>query len=487
MTRDAPGGGLPRIGAAVLAVVLLFIAVTLLRPPPTSGPFARDFEAYYAAGATWDAGGDPWSRAIWTVERTIPGVNARHDELLPFVGPAAALPLFGALARLGHTNAVRVWTALLGCALAAVVIASLALAGSLRPRIVVGGLVLAIAAAPATSDIELGQAALLAVAGVACALAAYERRWVVAGAAATLLASIQPNVALVLLARLRDRTSLLAVTCALAIFGAVSLWAGGGVAGIAAYARLLGEQGRAERFDAIQFTPTAIAWALGAGHDTAIAAGLIVALVAIATVIIAIVQLRLSPRDATLIAIAALPLAVPFFHEHDFVIELIPLVILAAVTHGRVRAWSGAAAGFILVDWLALAQRVPAEPAIVLQGIAVGCAFAALGPSARLRRADLAAPIAVCIAALVALPLARSFPIPDWPDALPATFAVSASMSASDVWAAEQRAVGLVAAKPAWGALRTLPLAGCVILGVAIAANRRPAARRAASSRYRRS
>jgi hypothetical protein len=95
-----------------------------------------------------------------------------------------------------------------------------------------------------------------------------------------------------------------------------------------------------------------------------------------------------------------------------------------------------------------------------------------------LRRADLAAPVAVCIAAFIAVPLARAFPIPDWPDALAAAFTAPASMSASDVWAAEQRAVGLVAAVPAWGALRALPLAGCVILGVAVAANRRRAMRR---------
>jgi hypothetical protein len=487
VTRDAPGGGLPRIGAAVLALVLLFVAATLLRPPPTSGPFARDFEAYYAAGATWNAGGNPWSRAIWAVERTIPGVDARRDELLPYVGPATALPLFGALARLPQPLAVRVWTVLLGCALAAVVLASLALAQARGLFPIVGGLVLALAAAPATSDLELGQAALLAVAGVACALVAYERRGIVAGTIATLLASIQPNVALVLLARLRDRTSLVAAACALTIFGGVTLAAGGGVAGVCAYARLLGTQGRAERFDAIQYTPAAIAWALGAPRDAAITAGLVVALVAVAAVIVAIVRLRLSPRDATLLAIAALPLAVPFFHEHDFVIELIPLIILAAVTRGRLRAWSGVAAALILVDWLALAQRVPAQPAIVLQGIAAACAFAALGPTQRLRRADLAAPIAVCIAALVAVPLARAFPIPDWPDALPARFAVPASMAASDVWAAEQHATGLFAPIPAWGALRTLPLGGCVILGIAIAANRRRGARRAISPRYRRS
>jgi hypothetical protein len=46
-------------------------------------------------------------------------------------------------------------------------------------------------------------------------------------------------------------------------------------------------------------------------------------------------------------------------------------------------------------------------------------------------------------------------------------------MTAGAVWADEQHATGLLAQIPAWGALRALPLTGCVILAIAIVRGRR--------------
>lgn len=60
----------------------------------------RDFEAFYAAGVAANHGADPYGRAIWDAEKTIPGVDLSHNETLPFVGPPAGLPLWRALARL---------------------------------------------------------------------------------------------------------------------------------------------------------------------------------------------------------------------------------------------------------------------------------------------------------------------------------------------------------------------------------------------------
>ena len=186
----------------------LGLAFTLFRPPATQGPFGRDFEAYYAAGATWNAGGDAWSRAVWSTERAIAGVDAERDELLPYVGPAAALPLFGALARLPYAVAVRAWTVFLVAALVALALAALALVRERGATAFTAAALLAIASGPGISDIALGQAALLSAAGIACALAAYERRAIGAGAVATLLAGVQPNLAFTLVARMRDRVAL---------------------------------------------------------------------------------------------------------------------------------------------------------------------------------------------------------------------------------------------------------------------------------------
>ena len=449
------------IAAGLLAFVL---GVTLLRPPPTQGPFARDFEAYYAAGAVWNAGGDPWSRDVWRVERTISGVDASRDELLPFVGPAAALPLFGALARLPHPYAVRIWTAALFCAWGALVYFVLLIAGAVRARTAAAAALFSIAAGPLTSALALGQTALLSAAALAGVLAALERRNLGAAIAATFAAALQPNLALVLAARARTRTALAAFAIAAAAFAAVTLAAGRGATGFAAYLHRLGEHGRAEAWVAIQHTPAAIAWSLGADASAASGAGTVIALAALVAVAVATVRARLTPLEGTLLAIAALPLAVPFFHEHDFAIELIPLIVLAVRANGTARALGGIAAVLVLVDWLGLAQRPPADPQIVVLGLAVACAYAALRRTPP-GRADLAAFIALGAACVVAVPLAHAFPAPTWPDALPAAYRAPASANASGVWGDEGRAAGLERRQPAWGALRALPLAGCVVLG----------------------
>jgi hypothetical protein len=444
-----------------------------VRPPQTQGPFARDFEAYYAAGATWNAGGDPWSRAVWTTERTIAGVDASRDELLPYVGPAAMLPLLGAFARLPYLLAVIVWTALLVAALAALVLASLALAGARGATTMAGVVLLAIASGPVTSAIALGQVALLAAAGIACALVAFERRAFAAGAVATLVAGLQPNLALALIARMRDRAAALSAAAAALAFGALTLAAGGGAHGVFDYLQRLREHADAERFVAIQHTPGAIAWAFGASPQLAIAVATACGLIAVAAVVVATLRARLGATDGALLALAASPLAVPFFHEHDFVVELIPLIVLAIRARGVARSWAGIAAALVCVDWFGVAQRPAAAAQIVALGIALACAFAVLGKGARATRADLAPFVAVIALACAAIPLGRAFAAPIWPDALPPGYRAPATADASEVWAGEHRAAGLAVRQPAWGALRALPLAGCIVLGIAIVRSRR--------------
>jgi Glycosyltransferase family 87 len=364
---------------------------------------------------------------------------------------------------------VRWWTALTILALAALVAASLALAGVRRGWPLLSGVLFAISAGPMTSAIGLGQVALIAAAGIACALVAYERGAIAAGAFGTLLAGLQPNLAPTLVARMRDRVAWISAIAGAAAFALLTLGAGGGVAGLAAYVHRLGEHGRAEAFDAIQHTPAAILWSLGVAPQSASALGIAIALATVAAVAAVTVRLRLNPRNGTLLAMAALPFAVPFFHEHDFLIEVIPLLVLGARTGGAVRACAGIAAALVLVDWFGVAQRGPGQAQILTLGFAVACAFAAVGPGARMRRSDFAAFATLALAACVALPLAHAAPAPTWPDGLPAGYHAPAAADASAVWADEQRAAGLDARVPAWGALRALPLAGCIVLGVAIA------------------
>ena len=402
---------------------------------------------------------------------------------MPYVGPAAALPVYGALARLPQPVAVRVWTALLVLSAAAFALAACGLARTRRWTAFGGAALLAIASGPETSAIALGQVALVSAAAIACALFAFERRAFAGGALATLAAALQPNLAIVLIARMRDRTALAAAVLALAAFAALTLGAGHGLAGIRDYAHRLAEHGAAERFVAIQHTPAAIAWAFGAPAGFAQGFGTLVALAGVALALATIVLRKLDPLDGTLLATAALPFAVPFFHEHDFVIELLPLSVLAM--RGRAPLLTAFATALICVNWLNFAQRPEAAAQTLLLGLAAACGYALLPrplrdngraeADTRLTRTDLLPFAAIVALACIALPLGRAFPAPVWPDRLPPGYRAPANADASAVWADEQRVAGLETPQPAWGALRALPLAGCIVLGFAVV---RPGRRR---------
>jgi hypothetical protein len=364
--------------------------------------------------------------------------------------------------------AVRVWTGLLLASACALAVAALALARARRTAALLGALLLGIASGPETSAIALGQVALIAAAAIACALLAFERRALAAGTVATLVAALQPNLAIAMVARMRDRTVLAAASLAALAFAALTLIAGGGLPGIRAYLHRLAEHGTAERFVAIQHTPAAIAWAFGASGDIALIAGTVCALGAVAITIAATVTARLDPLDGTLLALAALPFAVPFFHEHDFVIELLPLTVLAVRGRGAAPVLTALATALICVNWLNLAQRPDAAAQTVVLGLAAACGYVLLGPGTRATRADLMPFAAVIALACVAVPLGHAYPAPVWPDGLPPGYRAPAHADASAVWADEQRIAGLETPQPAWGALRALPLAGCVLLGIAV-------------------
>lgn len=455
--------------------VALVLAYTVFRPPSTPGPLERDFEAYYAAGATVNAGGDPYSRGIWSVERRIPGVNAEHDELLPYVGPAAALPLWSTLARLPYHAAAVVWTALLAAALAGIIAAAFRLSRAAHDGPTVAWTAaFTLASAPVVSALALGQAALVSAAGVAGALIAYRARRPAEAIGATLLAGIQPNLALALLGRLRTPWDIALAAAAGSAFAALTLAAGGGDRGVASYLRRLAAHGAAERDVAIQHTPSAIAYSFGLAPNVAAMLGSAAALAAVGALILCIVRERLNATSAALLTCALFPFAVPFFHEHDFVLELLPLLILALRARGRARALASVAAVLLLVDWFGFAQRTAAQGQIVCLGLAVVLGFAALQ-----RPAGRGFPpegwgllVFACLAA-IALPLGRLRPAPVWPDRLPVTFHADPATDASAVWAAEQRATGLTARIPAWGLLRGLPLAGCIVLSAALVAEAR--------------
>src|SRR6185312_6468710 len=87
-----------------------------------SGAIMPDFSAYYSAGRYWAHGGNPYSRGIWSVEKTLPGVNAGREELLPFVGPPLSLPLWAAFGELPYPVAATIWGVIVAACAAVLII-----------------------------------------------------------------------------------------------------------------------------------------------------------------------------------------------------------------------------------------------------------------------------------------------------------------------------------------------------------------------------
>ncbi len=441
------------------------------RHAAANGPFARDFEAYYSAGAVWNAGGDPYARDVWNVERTIPGVDTSHDEMLPFVGPAAALPFWSLIARLPFPIARAVWEAILAAAVGAIVAGSLALAGGgiTRDRALVT-LAIAATSGPIVSGFTLGQAALAGAAGTVLAFLALERRsgWTIPAA---YLAAIQPNLALPLAVRALDRRAFALLAAAAAAFLTVTLLAGGGVAGFVRYLHLLRAHDAAERYITIQHTLPALAAAFGAPHDVADLIGAVSAIAALAVVIVATVRLRAQPMIGACIGIALLPIVVPFFHEHDFSLDLLPVFVLLACEDARVRALTGIAAVMTLVDWFGFAQRPGDTVQIACLGVAVAAGIALLatrGEAAdRCERIATFAPlVTLAVLAAACIPLAHAFVAPTWPETL-GPYHAPPGADITSIWSEEGRRSGLAAIVPIWSILRAIPLLGCLLLAYA--------------------
>lgn len=463
-------------GCAVAAVAA---ALIFARPPGHGGPALRDFESYYAAGSVWHGGGDPYGREIWRAERAIPGVVTTREELLPFVGPGFGLPLWAALAQLPYERAVVLWGGILFICVPILALGSLHLArGTPDTLDALAILLFAALFGPITSGIGLGQVAIFSCAAIVACVYALEARsrltGVAGGIAAAVAAALQPNLGLVLAARLRERRSWIVLTAAAGIVMAGSLAALGGPEGLLRYFALLREHGSAERFIAIQTTVGAVAHAFGASANAAQALAGLVAVAALGATVASFRAHSYNGAAKVAIGCAVAPLVLPFSHEHNFAIAFLPAVLVLRRTSGSRRQL--AAAGFMLlaVDWLGLAQRPASLAFATLLALGSGLAlvtFVARRPALGDAWPLLFAPLAYGVGRLASLR-----PLPTWPDALGPSFAPAASLSATQVWQLEQLQSGIGVQDPSWAALRALSLLGAAIVwGLAlIALARRP-------------
>jgi len=447
-----------------LLLALSSLAFALALPARRSqGPPLRDFEAYYAAGQTWHYRGDPYGRDVWRTEKDVPGVVASRDELLPFVGPPFGLPLWSALARLPWHAASIVWAFALGLAFATIVIGSLAIGrGRLRWFDAGAALAVAVTFAPLTGGAALGQVALVSCAAIVAMPYALRPGGTLGAAALALGAALQPNLAIVLVARLAESRTWIAYGCAAVVAAGASALALGGPGAFAHYADVLRAQGAAERFSAIQTTPGAVARAFGASPALADVSARAVALACVIGLVVQAVRRRHAPAIRLALACALVPLALPFAHEHDYAIAFFPSVLL--ILRARGAAWvAGASATVALgVDWLGLAQTPTGLGAAVALAIASACALAAL-PREPLRPYHaLPVLVAPCVAVVGAL--AAHHPLATWPDALPTNYHAELHATAAEVWREEQLRSGIAALDPVWGLLRAIPLAACALV-----------------------
>jgi len=451
-----------RIATLAFAVGLLLVGL-LTRPVPISGTALLDFEAYYAAGATWQYHGDPYGRDVWRTERTIPTVDGTHDEFLPFVGPPFGLPLWAALARLDWHWASTLWGGAMAVAFGVIALGSLRIANE-RIDAIDAGAVLAMAAGfgPLTSGVALGQAAVVSCAAIVLTPLALRRRSAFGAAATALVAALQPNLAIVLAARAGSRRAAIAFALALALALGGSALALAGSGGLGRYLEVLRAHAASERFIAIQTTSAAVARGFGASPETAGLCALGIALVTFAVLAVQCASRRYAPDDRLALACAALPLTLPFAHEHDFTIAFLPIVLLLRRARGTAWVVGAIAGAAIAVDWLGLAQRPGGvlETVLLTTGVTMALACLAREPLRPFHFVPLLVPAAVAVAGAFVF----AHPLPTWPGSLPANFHVPPGLDAAQAWRAEQLASGVGGLDARWALLRALSLGGCALL-----------------------
>jgi len=453
-----------RAWALALAWVAIAIALLAARPLPTPGPPLRDFEAYWSAGSAWNVRADPYSKAIWQAERTVPGVDPQRDELLPFINPPPALLLWSAFARLPYRAAAALWLTLLAGALFALIVTLIRASGApMSARLFFGALALAIAFGPITSDLALGQFALPAFLGATLLVVLADRSMPLAAAAAT-LAFTAPNVALGLASQFDRKRAVLSIAAAAIVAYALGVAAAGWTWPVT-YAANAVAHAAAERFVTIQLTPAAIAYGFGATPRSAQLIGAGTAILVVAAALLLALRVRDAfPRFAAWSALV--PFAGVFLHEHDLLIGYPAALWCALRTRATARTLALGGALFVSIDWLGLAQRPTGIAQSALLATAAFAAFSVLGDPSETRRTWRAALPVSALFAGAAL-LAAHHPAPVWPDSLPA-FHANPNAATAEVWLAEQRAAGLLGVAPVWAFLRALPLLGCALLACAI-------------------
>ena len=361
-------------------------AIVAARPHATPGPYLRDFEAYWSAGSAWNAHADPYGRAIWLAERTVAGVDPTREELLPFVGPPATLPLWSLFARLPYPAAALLWTATLAFALLVLVFAACAEVVDARRSLPFLRRSRWQSHGARHQRSRTWPARAAGICGSDLVVLAGDATPAYAALAAS-VAFAQPNASLGLVSQLgRNRTTLALAAGAIITYALGSLAAGPGWP--LAYARTLAAHSvrGGPRRDSDHAGRDRVRLWSDARRGTC--ARRYRALLAIAGAIAVVTRVR--ERFARFAALSALiPFVASFVHEHDLLVAYAAAVWGAQRTNGSARIAALAGTLLVATDWLGLAQRPSGVVQSALLALAAFAAFVALG-EAGLTRGTLA-------------------------------------------------------------------------------------------------
>src|SRR5581483_8216940 len=333
---------------------------------------------------------------------------------------------------------------------------------------------MALAFGPISSDLALGQFALIAVTALTITAWSFGRaRIQIVTSIGMVLTALQPTILPPILTWWRTWRTIHVQLAPITIYLLLWIFLGTTTAlpTIAQYFTLVHDHANAERFAIIQYTPAAIAYGFGFPEHLALILG---ALVTIATCIIilavALIPKHISALTTFAFLCAVTPLALPFFHEHDFSIAF-PAIIIALKTpeadagddQSDTIAWILSAALLIGIDWLGLAQR----PDGAIQSGLLAAAFLCAGFTASGTARRLLIPGVVLILLILAAVATQNHPAPIWPDTMHA-FTPQSNATVAAIWHSEQSTSGMFERNILWAALRCLPLIGCVLLAILV-------------------
>jgi hypothetical protein len=344
--------------AALFALVLAAVVVPAARP----AGLLRDFDAFYCAGQTLNAGADPYrAEPLGRCERApkpAPLLSGQAGLAMPAPLPPYALAPFMPLARLPYDAAAILWSLVLAAAVAAAAVSLRRLTG--LPLATLG---FALLLGDGYASLALGQIAPLAVAGVALAA------WLLAdgrdelAACAAGLTLLEPHVGIPVCAslvcwRARTRLPLLLIVVACA---AASVAIAGAATSLEYVRDVLPAHALSEVANEKQLSLTYALWRLHAPSELALRAGEI--WYALATLAALWAAGRIA-RQAGGGALAAVPAALavfggPFVHISQIAAALPAAVLLYARAGTGRRRLLGAAIVALAIPWIQFANLGP--------------------------------------------------------------------------------------------------------------------------------